>query len=233
MEGPASPQVPSFTLVLRRPGALRRMLWPPSELALAEAYLQDDFDIEGDIETATGLIDTLSGRLRSPAVLARLVAHLRALPPDDLPESASGPQPRLLRPRGRRRSRQRDAAAVRAHYDVGNDFYALWLDRRTVYSCAYFSTGEEDIDAAQTAKLEYLCRKLRLKPGERLLDIGCGWGGLVQYMAASARAFATGKIGVIQVLFSKPDQQGASSLPLTRGDLYLEPRDVVDTGGMV
>lgn len=63
---------------------------------------------------------------------------------------------------------------------MGNDFYVLWLDRRMVYSCAYFEAGTEDLDAAQTAKLEHICRKLRLKPGERLLDIGCGWGGLVQ-----------------------------------------------------
>jgi cyclopropane-fatty-acyl-phospholipid synthase len=73
--------------------------------------------------------------------------------------------------------------AVRSHYDVGNAFYALWLDRRLVYSCAYFATGIEDLDAAQAAKLDHICRKLRLAPGERLLDIGCGWGGLVQYAA--------------------------------------------------
>jgi cyclopropane-fatty-acyl-phospholipid synthase len=64
---------------------------------------------------------------------------------------------------------------------MGNDFYALWLDQKMVYSCAYFPTGQEDIHAAQVAKLEYLCRKLRLKPGERLLDIGCGWGALVRH----------------------------------------------------
>jgi len=72
---------------------------------------------------------------------------------------------------------------VRYHYDVGNDFYSLWLDKRMVYSCAYFPTGEESLDAAQEAKLDYICRKLRLQPGERLLDIGCGWGGLVIYAA--------------------------------------------------
>jgi cyclopropane-fatty-acyl-phospholipid synthase len=81
---------------------------------------------------------------------------------------------------------------VRSHYDVGNDFYALWLDRRMVYSCAYFSTGAEDIDTAQEAKLEHICRKLRLQPGERLLDIGCGWGGLIRYAAERYGVHALG-----------------------------------------
>ena len=76
---------------------------------------------------------------------------------------------------------------MRHHYDVGNDFYALWLDRRMVYSCAYFPTGTEDLEAAQEAKLEHICRKLRLRPGERLLDIGCGWGGLVTACATTVR----------------------------------------------
>ena len=67
-----------------------------------------------------------------------------------------------------------DAAAVRYHYDVSNDFYRLWLDRNMVYSCAYFETGEEDLYTAQEQKLDHLCRKLRLQPGEKLLDIGCG-----------------------------------------------------------
>jgi cyclopropane-fatty-acyl-phospholipid synthase len=86
----------------------------------------------------------------------------------------------------------RDRAAVRSHYDVGNDFYAMWLDRRMVYSCAYFELREEDIDAAQEAKLDLLCRKLRLRPGESLLDIGCGWGSLPLYAAGCYGVRATG-----------------------------------------
>ena len=76
---------------------------------------------------------------------------------------------------GTRHSRERDRAAITYHYDVGNEFYALWLDRRMVYSCAYFPTGAEDLDTAQERKFEHMCRKLRLQPGERLLNIGCGW----------------------------------------------------------
>jgi cyclopropane-fatty-acyl-phospholipid synthase len=77
----------------------------------------------------------------------------------------------------------RDRQAVRFHYDVGNDFYALWLDRRMIYSCAYFERGDEDLDTAQEAKLDLVCRKLRLAPGERMLDVGCGWGALILHAA--------------------------------------------------
>jgi len=85
--------------------------------------------------------------------------------------------------RGARHSKERDRQAVTYHYNRSNDFYALWLDSRMVYSCAYFTTPDDDIDIAQERKLDYISRKLRLRPGERLLDIGCGWGGLVIYAA--------------------------------------------------
>ena len=181
---------PRFTLVLNRPGALRRMLLPPTELALGEAYLRDDFDVEGNLERATELADVLAARLRSPALLASLARRLRRLPADDAPENEGSRAPGRLK--GRLHSRSRDAAAVRSHYDVGNEFYALWLDRRMVYSCAYFETGEEGIDTAQEAKLDLICRKLRLKPGESLLDIGCGWGSLVLHAAERYGVRATG-----------------------------------------
>jgi cyclopropane-fatty-acyl-phospholipid synthase len=87
---------------------------------------------------------------------------------------------------------ERDRQAVTYHYDVSNDFYALWLDRRMVYSCAYFQAPDDDLDTAQKRKLDYICRKLRLKPGQRLLDIGCGWGGLVLYAAQHYDVDATG-----------------------------------------
>ena len=181
---------PRFTLVLNRPGALRRMLLPPTDLALGEAYLRDDFDVEGDLEEATELADVIPARLRSPARLAHVARLLRKLPRNDATGSDGSRTPDLMR--GRLHSRKRDAAAVRSHYDVGNEFYALWLDSRMVYSCAYFETGEEDIHAAQEAKLDLICRKLRLKPGETFLDIGCGWGSLVLHAAEHYGAGATG-----------------------------------------
>ncbi len=86
--------------------------------------------------------------------------------------------------RGRRHTRARDRAAVTYHYDASNDFYRLFLDPRMVYSCAYFASTDEPLEAAQERKLDYVCRKLRLRPGERLLDIGCGWGALIMHAAA-------------------------------------------------
>ena len=193
IEAGGAGQAPRFTLLLRRAGALRRMLLPPSELAIGEAYLRDDLDVEGDIEAASGLAERTVDRLRSPATLARLVPRLLALPTDDLPRvdredgaAADGGSINgtiAFRHPGRRHSPKRDAAAVRFHYDAGNDFFGLWLGGRMMYTTAYFETGTEDIDRAQEAKLEHVCRKLRLRPGERLLDIGCGWGGMALYAA--------------------------------------------------
>ncbi len=85
-----------------------------------------------------------------------------------------------------------DRRAISHHYDVGNDFYDLFLGRDRIYSCAYFKTKHEDLDRAQTDKLDHICRKLRLQPGEKLLDIGCGWGGLIAYAARYYGVSATG-----------------------------------------
>lgn len=181
---------PVFSLELKHPGALRRMFSPPVELSLGEAYIYDDFDIEGDFYAALGPIDALTNRNFSPAEVKNLIKDIQRLP-------RSGPARTITRPpaelRGDLHSRERDREAIRFHYDVGNEFYALWLDRRMQYSCAYFPTGEEDLDAAQAKKIHHICRKLRLKPGERLLDIGCGWGGLA---LEAAQVYGVNVLGV-------------------------------------
>src|SRR3989442_8254732 len=97
----------------------------------------------------------------------------------------------------RRRTKGRDANAIAYHYDVSNDFYALFLDRRMVYTCAYYRRPDGDLDQAQEDKLDLVCRKLRLRPGERLLDIGCGWGSL------GARAAAPYVVGAHAVTLSQ------------------------------
>jgi cyclopropane-fatty-acyl-phospholipid synthase len=179
---------PRFTLAIKHPGALRRMFLPPSELNLGEAFIFDDFDIEGDTIAATELTDHFSTLKLSVGEALWLVAQMLRLPRKSVSETVRPG----LRPSGQVHSRRRDRLAVQFHYDVSNDFYALWLDERLVYSCAYFKTGEEDIHTAQLQKLEHICRKLQLKPGQRLLDIGCGWGALAIYAAQHYDVGVTG-----------------------------------------
>src|SRR5205814_2410898 len=93
---------------------------------------------------------------------------------------------------GKRHELSRDKAAIQYHYDVGNDFYALWLDERMVYSCAYYHTPSDTLEEAQRAKLDLVCRKLRLRPGERFLDVGCGWGALIMHAAKNYGVKAIG-----------------------------------------
>jgi len=192
-DGPDDP-TPAFTLALNHPGTLRRMLHPPFELSICQAYIAADFDILGNAERAAALGSDLRDGLASPSRLARLSRALLTLPTDDTP----APHPPVRAPDpsevgGTLHTPQRDAAAVRSHYDVGNDFYKLWLDKRMVYSCAYFTNPYVSLDDAQEAKLDHICRKLRLSPGDRLLDVGCGWGGLVMH---AAERFGVNAVGI-------------------------------------
>lgn len=176
-------------LVLKHPGALRQMFGTGTEKALAEAYLRDDFDVEGEIEAAFELADVLGQRDERWFDQLRTFFHLRRLPGARTEQVAA-------RAFGERDDRQhsvpRDKQAVSFHYDVSNQFYQLWLDQRMVYSCAYFERPDASIDEAQTAKLRHICRKLRLRAGQRLLDIGCGWGGLAIFAAQHYGVSVTG-----------------------------------------
>ncbi|HWA85071.1 MAG TPA: cyclopropane-fatty-acyl-phospholipid synthase family protein, partial [Opitutus sp.] len=176
------------TLVLRGPGSLPAMFARGTAMGLAEAYLRDEFDVEGDIEAAVDLAVALERRPTNWA--SRLSAFYRL---KRLPGNARARDGRWFDgARGERHSLARDREAVSFHYDVSNEFYRLWLDERMVYSCAYFASVDDSIDAAQTAKLDYLCRKLRLKPGQQVLDIGCGWGGLAVFAAKTFGVRVTG-----------------------------------------
>lgn len=156
-----------------------RIFQAPDELNVAEAFVRGDYDIEGDLERVVALAASVardSRNLSRVAALARRLFRIRRL------KLAGGNRVASLS--GRTHSPSRDRQAVQFHYDVSNAFYRLWLDRQMVYSCAYFQNASDSLDQAQEAKLDLICRKLRLKPGMRLLDIGCGWGALLLHAAS-------------------------------------------------
>jgi cyclopropane-fatty-acyl-phospholipid synthase len=170
---------PRFTLVLNHPGALRSIFSSPSNLGLGEAYIFRDFDIEGDIEAVFRVAEWLFEQEHH--VLKKLLSRttLGKFPPGQSLRTVV----RYGRLRGPIHSMERDRQAINYHYDLPPDFYRLFLDQQMMYSCAYFASPEDDLDSAQQHKVEYICRKLRLCRGDRLLDIGCGWGALIIHAA--------------------------------------------------
>jgi len=171
-------------LSLKHSKSLARMFLPGTEVGLAEAYLHGAFDIEGDMKAAFEIGDFLLAHLDNWKKKLKLAALLVALPGYDGRSTIRRAANQLLpQIRGKQHSPERDRRVVTFHYDVSNDFYRLWLDRRMVYSCAYFESPDDGLGAAQEHKLDYLCRKLRLRPGQRLLDVGCGWGALLIHAA--------------------------------------------------
>jgi cyclopropane-fatty-acyl-phospholipid synthase len=172
---------PRFTLVIASAPDLRAMFRPPAEASLADAYIAGRLEVEGDLTAVFGIVEACRRGVRSPGDLVRLASLWRALPVAATRKGGPAISPAPLP--GGTHSPERDSAAVRHHYDLGNDFYQLFLDSRMIYSCAYFRTGAEDLETAQLLKLEHICRKLSLRAGERLLDVGCGWGGLLIHAA--------------------------------------------------
>jgi len=175
------------TLEVRSQNALRYALTAPGELGIARAYVAGELDIDGDIFSALSLRDQMPDVRLSPADWLDLVrvaglTGLRPLPPP--PEEA--------RLRGRRHSRGRDAAAIAHHYNVSNDFYRLVLGPSMTYSCGVWPTADATLETAQATKYELVSRKLGLEPGMRLLDVGCGWGGMVMHAAQHHGVHAVG-----------------------------------------
>ncbi len=167
------------TFVVRSPRALAHALRAPGELGIGRAYVAGLIEVD-DMEAALGIVDTFEAPPMSLGQRARLgAAVVRAcgltLPPR--PPAAE------LRLRGERHTIARDRAAVRHHYDVGNEFFSLFLDASMTYSCALFSRGATTLEEAQEAKLELVCTKLGLQQGERVLDVGCGWGSFAIHAA--------------------------------------------------
>ena len=164
----------------RSPRALSHLVRAPGQLGLSRAYVSGELEVD-DLDAVNRVIyewtpPTLPTRSRISLMLAAARAAGATL---------RSPRPAAeLRPRGWLHSRARDARAVRHHYDVSNEFFALFLDRSMTYSCAFFSRDGASLESAQEAKLELTCRKLRLEPGQRVLDVGCGWGSFAIHAAA-------------------------------------------------
>ncbi|MEY2453774.1 MAG: cyclopropane-fatty-acyl-phospholipid synthase [Acidimicrobiaceae bacterium] len=180
------PDAPA-TIVLRSRDALRRIVTTPGELGFARAYVSGELDVEGDIYAALALRDRLPEVRLSPGQLlaAAREVGIRNLRP-------MTPPPEEARLKGRRHSLDRDRAAVSHHYDVSNDFYRLILGPSLTYSCAVFTSDATTLEQAQANKYELVSRKLGLREGHRLLDVGCGWGGMALHAAEHHGVHAVG-----------------------------------------
>jgi cyclopropane-fatty-acyl-phospholipid synthase len=182
------------TLVIRHKRAMRRIMWQPNELGLARAYVAGELDLEGDIYDALNRLAALVWR--SPEIkdmpLHTVAADLVRL---GILGTQPKPPPEEMHVSGDRHSRRRDRQAVSQHYDVGNEFYRIVLGESMVYSCAYWTSEAPGygLADAQRDKLDLICRKLGLRPGERLLDVGCGWGSLAIH---AAREYGVSVLGI-------------------------------------
>ncbi|QXI28532.1 C17 cyclopropane fatty acid synthase CfaB [Pseudomonas vanderleydeniana] len=157
---------PSITITVKDPQLVAQFSHPTLDL-LGSAFVEGKLELEGPISEVVRVCDELSQAL--------------------LEDEGDHPAQRLSH------DKETDAASISYHYDLSNSFYQLWLDRDMVYSCAYFERGDASLEEAQQAKFRHLCRKLRLQPGEYLLDVGCGWGGLARF---AAREFGVKVFGI-------------------------------------
>jgi cyclopropane-fatty-acyl-phospholipid synthase len=178
------------TLELRSPVALQYIVTAPGDLGLARAFVSGHLAVRGDVYRALyGLVEysrqdvPWSERIELLRDLGTGVLHRPPVPPEEAPHPWR---------RGRRHSKDRDAAAIAHHYDVSNRFYEVVLGPSMAYTCAVYPTLEASLEEAQAEKFDLVCRKLGLQPGMRLLDVGCGWGGMVRHAAEHYGVHALG-----------------------------------------
>jgi cyclopropane-fatty-acyl-phospholipid synthase len=175
-------------LHVRSPAALAHALRAPGQLGIGRAYVSGAIEVDDIDEAMAAILNYKPPPIDRAAQLRLALAAARAMgpvKPPPVPESE-------LVPRGRRHSIERDKRSVTHHYDVSNDFFALWLDKSMTYSCAFFSRDGSSLEAAQNAKLDLVCTKLALERGERMLDVGCGWGSLAIHAAREYGVSVTG-----------------------------------------
>jgi cyclopropane-fatty-acyl-phospholipid synthase len=224
------------TFHVRSPVALAHVLRAPGQLGLGRAYVSGALEVD-DLEAALRVVDTYEAppldrraQLRLALAAARACGPMR---PPPVPDAE-------LRPRGRRHSIDRDRRSVRHHYDLSNDFFALFLDRSMTYSCAFFSRDGSSLEAAQTAKLGLTASKLALEAGQRVLDVGCGWGSFAIHAAREYGVSVTG------ITLSEPQARLARERVAEAGlsdkieirvmdyrELAGEPFDAIASIGMV
>lgn len=181
--GPGEEGACPDVIVLNDKRALTYAATRPDQLGIARAFVAGDLELDGSIERVMAAGARLYGfdfTLQDKLEAARLAAGLGAIkiPPPKPPESEA-------KPKGRLHSLRRDSESIQHHYDVSNTFYRQILGPSMVYSCAYFASPDDTLEEAQERKLDVVCQKLRLEPGDRLLDIGCGWGSMAMHAAAN------------------------------------------------
>ncbi len=232
----AGPPDAEVGLHLATERGLRYVLTAPGDLGMARAYVQGDLEIRGvhpgdPYDAMKHLQNHLRFRRPSPGEAMRLLrglglAHLK---PPPLPSQEHAPRWRRA-VEGLRHSMARDAEVIGHHYDVSNRFYELVLGPSMTYTCALYPTEEATLDEAQQAKYDLVARKLDLRPGQRLLDVGCGWGGMVLHAAREHGVQALGvTLSLQQAQWAKEaiDREGMADLAEVR---YLDYRDVVEGG---
>jgi cyclopropane-fatty-acyl-phospholipid synthase len=227
---------PGPTFTVRSPKAVAHIVRAPGELGLGRAYVAGELEVD-DLDRVISLMDTFEEPELDRAARARLaVAAVRACGLTIPPRAPKGE----LRPRGRTHSKERDSRAVRHHYDVSNEFFELFLDESMTYSCAIFSRGAATLEEAQHAKLDLVCKKLALTEGERVLDVGCGWGACAIH---AARDYG---VTVVGITLSPPQAELARRRGAEAGlsdkveirvadyrDLHGERYDAIASIGMV
>jgi cyclopropane-fatty-acyl-phospholipid synthase len=224
------------TFRARSPAAAAHALLAPGQLGIGRAYVAGELEVD-DLDAVVNLLSDWQPPPLALATRARLA--LAAVRASGLQRPPRAPAAEL-RPRGRRHSRDRDARAVRHHYDLPAEFFALFLDESMTYSCGLFSNGAASLEEAQEAKLELVCRKLELRPGERVLDIGCGWGSFPIHAASRH------DVSVLGITLSEPQAQLARRHVTEQGlddrveirvadyrELDEEPFDAIASIGMV